>query len=360
MKLLAAIAPLAIALCATSALAQSDASQARANALYKDAKEHFETGDLPKALELCSEAESIFAHPSITFLKGRILHKMSRLREADVALKTADSPQLPKPLLKPLQDERTAVAEEMKQKGELKVTVQPSGSAMISVDGDTATGSYLKWIAPGKHRIEIAAPGYRPVVRVSDISAGGSAEVKVTLVPLGGSLTIVVPGGLKGIDVQVDGGPVEIPEGARAGDRSPAVPVAIGSHEVVCVGIGGKRFATMAKVEVDASVEVVCEGVGAGGGSGAKALGWGGVAVGAGMFGYGAWALGSFYIVDVNDPRWQEGVSTSNKTWGGAVYSVAGLATGLASYWLFLREPAPAPESTQSRHGVLLSAAAIQ
>ena len=330
------------ALCVATALGLGSLSapawaqtETRANALYKDAKEKFEAGDFTKALEQAEEAERLFAHPSIVFLRGRILHKLSRLREAEDALKLADSPQLPKPLTKPLAEERAQVADEMKRTSELKVTVQPAASAVVSVEGETSQGGFIKWLPPGKRRIEVAAPGYRPVVRMAELTLGSPVEVRITLVPMGGSLVVVVPGGLVGVDVTVDGDSITIADGARAGDRSPALAVSVGGHEVVC-SRGAKRFQGSVKVEMDATVEVVCEGIAAAGGPG-KALGWGGVAVGTGIFGYGAYGLGSYFLVDLQSER---KVKATNKHWLGASYASVGLATAIASYLLFVREPA--------------------
>ncbi len=318
----------------------ADANQTKANGLYKDAKERFESNDFQNAYELSLEAERLFAHPSITFLKGRALRKLGRLREAEEALKAADSPQLPKALQKPLADERLALAEELRLKGELRVKVQPS-NAIVSVDGDTAKGDYERWVLVGKHRIEIAAADYRPVVRVVEVTAGETTELKIALSPLGGTLTVVAPGGLKGVDVLVDGVVVEISEGARAGDRAPPLSVTVGSHEVVCVR-GEKRVTRSVQIEIDASVEVECSGLVArtSAGSPSKALGWGGVGVGGIVAGYGLYGLASYLFVDMADSR---GVQESNKPALGTVFTVAGIATGVVSYLLFVHEPAPPP-----------------
>ncbi|MFZ4576801.1 MAG: PEGA domain-containing protein [Myxococcota bacterium] len=327
-------------LAAAPVLAQPvDANQAKANGLYKDAKERFESNDFQNAYELSLEAERLFAHPSITFLKGRALRKLGRLREAEEALKAADSPQLPKALQKPLADERLALAEELRLKGELRVKVQPS-NAIVSVDGETAKGDFDRWVLVGKHRIEIAAPDYRPVVRVVEVTAGETTETKIALSPLGGTLTVVAPGGLKGVDVLVDGVVVDISEGARAGDRAPPLSVTVGSHEVVCVR-GDKRVTRNVQVEIDAAVEVECAGLVAHAArSSSKALGWGGVAVGGVVAGYGLYGLASYLFVDMADKR---GVQDSNKPTLGTVFTVAGLATGVVSYLLFVHEPAPPP-----------------
>lgn len=320
--------------------AQSAADQARANGIYKEAKEKFDANDFQKAFELAEEAERIFAHPSITFLKGRALRKLGRLRDADDAFKSADTPQLPKPLVKPLSDERGALSDEFKVKGRLLVVVEPK-TALVSVDGDASLGTFDKWVLIGKRKIEIAAPGHRPVVRVVELQPGELAEIKVKLAPTGGSLVVTVPGGLKGVEILVDGQALDIAEGERAGDRSPLQPVTVGSHEVVC-SRGDKRVTRAVEVGMDAVVEVTCEGLSSGGFGGGKALGWGGVAVGAGLLGYGAYGIGSYLFVDLADPRVVAGTHTisTSKHWGGALYAVSGIATGLVSYLMFVREPA--------------------
>jgi len=337
------------------AWAQPGGDQARANAIYKDAKERMDAGEFQKAFEFAQEAERIFAHPSITFLKGRALRKLGRLRDADDAYKAADNPQLPKALIKPLADERAGLNEELRTKGQLRVVVEPK-SAVVSVDGETVLGGWDNWLPIGKKKVEIAAPGHRPAVRSVEVQAGETVDIKVVLAPLGGSLTVLVPGGLKGVEILVDGLAVELAEGSRVGDRTPLLPVSVGAHEVTC-SRGNARVAHRVEVGLEAAVQVTCEGIEPPSAGGGKALGWGGVAVGAGLLSYGAYGLGSWLFVDRNDER---GIVSTNKHWLGSVYALSGVATGVASYLLFVREPKPVARATSARPALALNASQLR
>ncbi len=307
-------------------------NEMRANGIYQDAKKSFDANDFQKAWELATEAEKIFAHPAIVLMRGRTARKLGHLREAEDAFRRADSPQLPKPLVRTLNDERQMLNDELHIKGELVVQVQPS-NAVISVDGDTQKGSYAKWILAGKHKVELVAPEFRPVVRTVEVTAGDTQRIKVELARQGGTLIVVVPGGLQGVDILLDGKLLELTPESRIGDRAPPVNVLPGKHEVVCAR-GPQRVAKALQVELDAVVDVRCEGVEPPTHFPTKpVLGWTGVAVGAGMLSYGAWGLAS-YQSDKSDPRWNP-TSTSNKPVMGTVYAVTGVAAGVLSY-LFL------------------------
>lgn len=322
---------------AVAVQAADPADQVRANAIYKDAKDRFDSGDFQRAFELSSEAERLFPHPAITLMKARSLRKLGRLREAAEAFKKADSPQLPKPLVRPLADERALLADEMRIKGELVIEIQPA-NAVVSVDGDTQKGGFTKWLLAGKHRVEAVAPEFKPVVRTVELTPGETVRVKLDLQKQGGTLMVVAEGGLKGVDVLVDGKLLDIPEANRLGDRSPPLPMAIGKHEVICAR-GALRVSRIVQIDIDAVVDARCEGIAPPTVSATKAAGWGGVAVGAGLMGYGAWGLSSYYLVDKQDAR---GVETSNKAWLGTVYTVGGIAAGVASYLFLVRDHGPA------------------
>jgi hypothetical protein len=109
--------------------------------------------------------------------------------------------------------------------------------------------------------------------------------------------------------------------------------------------LGERRVTRSIEVEVEAAVEVRCDGLQAPAVGSSKALGWSGVAVGSAVAGYGLYGLASYLLVDLADTR---GVVSSNKPVLGTVFTVGGLATGIASYLLFVREP-PAPQATASR-----------
>ncbi len=325
-----------------SARAADPNAEARANAIYKDAKERFDAGDLPKALALVKQAEAIFAHPAIVFLRGRVLHKLVRLREADEALRTADTAALPKTLQKPLADERLAVDEEMRAKGELLLTVDPD-TARVTIDGDDVRLDSVGWLTPGKHRVEAAAPGYQPMTRDVQIAAADSATATLRLVPIAGSLVIVVPGGLRDAEVRLDGLLVELRAGEKLGDRTPPMHVQSGAHRVVC-SRGTAESAHEIEVSASGVTEVTCTDIAPSTGTGRKVLGWTGVAAGAGLVGAGAYGILSFLLVDAKDPRYSDPryEVSHNKLIFGSTYVAAGVAIGICSWLFLLRDPKPA------------------
>ena len=329
-------------LLAAPAFAADPNAEARANAIYKDAKERFEAGDLQKALSLVKQAEGLFSHPAIIFLRGRVLHKMARLREADEALRLADTAALPKPLQKPLVDERTAVVEEMRTKGELLLTVDPD-TARVTIDGDDVRLDSVGWLAPGKHRVEATAPGFQPMLRDVQIAAGDSASATLRLVPVAGSLVIIVPGGLRDAEVRLDGLLVELKAGEKLGDRTPPMHVQAGPHRVVC-NRGTDESAHDVEVSANGATEVTCSDVAPSTGTGRKVLGWTGVAAGAGLLGAGAYGLLSYFLVDAKDPRFNDSryQVSNNKVIYGSTYAAVGIAVGICSWLFLLRDPQPA------------------
>lgn len=318
----------------------------RANAIYKEAKDRFDAKEFAKSLDLATQAERIYPHPAITLLKGRAMRAVGKLREAETALRAVKEhlDQLPKPLLKILTDELLAVSEEMRKKGELVIDVQPS-EARLFVDGTDAEIPYGRWLLPGKHNVEAGLPGKKPLVREVELKAGDTTELKLDLRQKDGRLVIVVPGGLKGVEVRIDGRKVEVEEAVRVGDRVPARSIEPGTHEVTCKR-GMTQVGRAIDVPSDAEVAVRCDGLEAGAEGAAntmKAVGWGGVAVGTGILGYGLYGLGS-YVSDLNDGREIKG---TNKHWLGSTLSLVGVGTAVASYLLFVREPDRAASADQ-------------
>lgn len=331
----------ACALLARPVLAADPNAEARANAIYKDAKERFEAGDFGKALTLVRQAEGLFSHPAIIFLRGRILHGLARLREADDALRLADTEALPKPLQQSLADERAVLTGEMHSKGELLLTVDPD-SARVTLDGEEVRPDSLGWLSPGKHRIEVAAPGYETMSRDVQIPAGESATVTLRLVPVAGSLVIIVPGGLRDAEVRLDGLLVELRAGEKLGERTPPMHVQAGPHRIVC-SRGADESAHEVDVSASGTTEVTCTDIAPSTGTARKVLGWTGVGLGAGLVGAGTYGLLSFFLVDAKDPRYSDPRYEvgHNKVIFGTTYVVLGVAVGVCSWLFLLRDSKP-------------------
>ena len=322
------------------ALAGPADSEARANALYKEAKEKYDARDYDRSFELAEQAEKLFNHPIITLLKGRALRQQGKLREAEFTFKQCKNlaAQLSKQALHVLTDELIGVSDEMRAKGELVIAVEPIGDARVQLDGTEIKVPYNRWFVPGKHKIEAAGAGRKTVTREVEVTAGASAEVKINLDRRDGRLTVVVPGGLRGVDVRIDGKSLEIAEALRIGDRTSAATVDPGLHEVVCVR-GDRQVGSKVEVGADAQVDARCDGLEPQGGFAPKKLaGWGGVAAGAGLLGFGAYNM-SYYAYKTNSgfvERVPEG-GISRLT-GGLGYAVVGTAVGVVSWLLFVRE----------------------
>jgi hypothetical protein len=319
--------------------------EARANAIYKEAKDLFEGNDFQGALDKVEQAERVYPHPAILLLKGRILRRLGKLKLAEAALQAADSPQLPKPLVKTLADERDALSDDFGRKGELVVVLTGGASSRsdvtLSVDGVVVDGKrFERWILAGRHEVEATAPGSKTWARTVDVTAGKSVTVEVELDTDAGRLTVTVPGGLRGVEIDLDGLAVAIPDGVRVGERT-SLSISPGSHEVVCRGPGGE---SRHKVEAQTgrNVTVICDGVAASGPSTAsKVVGWSGVAVGSGLLAYGLYNL-AYYAAETSSGNVEvvgDGPLAVSRSTGGAIYAATGAVTGVLAWWLFLRSP---------------------
>jgi hypothetical protein len=343
----AAAALLMAALVASPRPVAAGESEDRAYAIYKTAKERFEAKDYDKALELVTQAEKIFAHPAITLLRGRALRVFGRLREAEESFKAVrdNLSQLPKPLLKVLTDEVLGVSDDMRKKGELQVMAEPA-SARVLVDGVEVQVPMQRWLAPGRHKVEATAEGRNTVTREVELKAGATTELKLNLLQRDGRLAIVVPGGLQGVDVLIDGASVDVEAAVRLGDRIAPRNVSAGTHDVLCRR-AGKQVGVQVQVAADGLAEARCDGLvvaSSVSGGGRKAVGWSGVAVGAGLFGYGVYGLGSYLGADLQDPR---GVKSTNKHWLGSTYTVVGAAAAVLSYLFLVRDDSTAAAMAQ-------------
>lgn len=337
-------------------------NETKAFNMYKEAKEKFDAKDYERAADLAEQAEKLFAHPNIMLLKGSALRQLGKLREAEAAFKQCKplAAQLSKKALQTLTEEILAVGDEMRSKGELVVSVEPNGGARVQVDGVEITVPYSRWVAPGRKKVEAGAPGRKPVTREVDVKAGDTAEVKINLDHRDGKLVVVVPGGLRGVTVRVDGKTVEIEDAARLGDRSPAQSVEPGVHEVICVR-GDRQIGTKVEVAADAQAEARCDGLEGGGLPPRKLAGWGGVAAGAGIFGFGAYNLSYYAYKSANGyvERVPEG-SISRLT-GGVGYAVVGAAVGVASWLFFVRDgQATAGGPAETGHGSWAHSGAVE
>lgn len=331
----------------TLAVAQDPIEKAKA--AFADAREKARTGDLPGALDAIIETERYMKHPTVSLLKARVLRQMFLLDRAKQTLDSIETGKLKRNLRAVYDEELDEVNKSRATRGHLKVNVEPQ-TATISVAGQTAKGTFDAWVTAGNQRVEISATGFLPAVRPVTVEVGQLRELTVKLRSSMGSIRLTAPGGLKGVELALDGQQIVLDEAVRAGEVT-TLEAPMGAHEVVCVR-GKLRDAHVIKVEAGGTVSVSCDAVQPSG-AGKMVLGWGGVATGLAMAGYGVWGIASYFsdtaIADerlnaANPDKTPEGLVRgggvdTNKHWGGALYMASGVAVGVASYLFLLREP---------------------
>jgi hypothetical protein len=322
--------------------AYAEQDPVKANKLFTEAREKLKDDDREGALELLDQAENYFAHPAILLLKAKTQRELGLLEAADGTLDRVEAGKLPRPLRKVHSEERAEIEKARTVMGRLIVRVTPA-DALVVVDKHEHRGGYDRWRPPGDTKVEVIAPGHQPTVRTATIAAAGKVELEVALAPLRGAIRVTVPGGLKGVDVLLDGKTVEIEEARRAGEVH-RVETGLGKHEVVCRR-GQREVGRVVEVAFGSEVHVRCDGIEPKADVARLGLGWGGVAAGAALATYGVWGIQS-YFADQEKAQRDGLIVDSNKHYGGAAYLVSGLAVGLASYWLLLREPGEPEAST--------------
>lgn len=323
---------------APSAIALADEDPAKANRLFTEAREKLKD-DPEEALELLNEAENNFAHPAILLLKAKTQRELGMLEGAEATLGRVDTSKLPRPLRK-VHDEEVAANKQARQElGRLSISVTPP-TAVIVIDRQQFRRGYDRWRQPGEVKLEFVAPEFQPAVRSVNITKGDTVELEVTLVPLRGTIRVTVAGGLRGVVVVIDGKPAAIADGADAGDVA-SFEVSLGKHEVQCRR-DGREVGNIVDVVFGTSVDVVCRGIEPAVDVTRLGLGWGGVATGVALAGYGVWGIQS-YFSDLDFAKANGKIANTNKHYGGAVYLASGVAVGLASWWLLLRDDGAAP-----------------
>lgn len=345
---------------------------AKAKAAFANAREQARVNNFVGALESIAEVERYMKHPTVSLLKARALRKLWRLDVARATLATINPTALKKNLRTVLAEEEGKLDAVVKTHGHLKVVVTPA-TAAITVDGVPYPGGVDRWFEAGKRRIEVVAEMHQPAVRQATLNPGELREVKVVLREAAGTIQLRVPGGLKGASVRVDGKELAIADGARAGDMT-SFRAGVGTHEIICAR-GKRRDAMVVKVELGKTALANCEDLG-GGDVGRTVVGWGGVATGAALAGYGVWGIASYFsdqataddnlnnakagALPLNNGLVPGGAIDTNKHWGGALYLVSGLAVSTVSYLMFVRSPSPTPGASAWRWSAPSSAGAGQ
>ena len=321
---------------ATPAFAEPD--PAKANTLFKAAKVKLEAGDAHEALSLVSRAADYFGHPAIFLLKAKTLLSLGRYQKALETLESISTRKLPAPFKKTraegIKEAKAAIA----TRGHLVLTLKPAAAVAV-IDGKRFAEGVDTWLAAGAHEIKVEAEGFLSETKRVQLAVGDRADLTIELKPAVGTLRVEVSGGLKGVDLELDGKPWPVGEGKRAGDIV-SKRLGVGEHEVSCRR-GSLLESHKVVVALNKTVAVGCSQIGGGPSRVAVlSLGWGGMAAGLALAGYGAWGLQS-YFADLDRAEREGLIADTNKHYGGALYLASGLAIGVSSYLLLVRDSKP-------------------
>ncbi len=210
-----------------SAHAQNNPSEEDAKKVVKlsaEAAVAYDKGDYEKALNLYTQAHSLWANPKITFAMVKCLEALKRYREALQASERGLN-ENPNAVLKARFESKISFLKTTLAKGTLNLLISPSG-ATVSIDGKVIGTAPLRPLPldAGEHKLEISHPNHAKIVQGLSVVGGAELRMTFTLQPVTGQLSVnTTP---NGAEVEIDG---------RPWGKTPLenLKIPIGSHVVV-------------------------------------------------------------------------------------------------------------------------------
>jgi hypothetical protein len=234
-------AAFAAALAPLSALAQDATEQARM--LFNAGAQAYEAGKYPAAIQAFNEAYKLTARPGILFslaqayrrqytadkqpanLMAAIKHYREYIAKVEQGGRRADAIAALGEL-EPMAERMGAAAAapppppERKPQTQIMVSTQTKDASIALDGGKPVEAPLIAEVKPGKHKVQVSAPGFFPEER--EIAAGeGIVALDIALREKPGLLTVVAKGGA---DVSIDGRlvattpldrPIEVAPGRR-------------------------------------------------------------------------------------------------------------------------------------------------
>jgi len=200
-----------VGLTSASARAQdaspSQASLAEARSLFERGLAAADAERWGEAVELFRRARDVVERPSIVFNLGQALMRLGQASEARTALERFIA-------IADAQADRADVAVAQRLLGELgtaqgtlELAVEPA-DAIVEVDGATNEGSGSERtlvLDPGRHRLSVSAPGYRPDRFEVSVLAGSRERRSTILERLPSQPAVLVVHANEDAEVRVDG-----------------------------------------------------------------------------------------------------------------------------------------------------------
>jgi len=222
-RIAAAALAAALALAPLAAAAQDATEQARM--LFNAGAQAYEAGKYPAAIQAFAEAYKLTARPGILFSMAQAYRRqytadrqpanlyaaVKRFREyiakVEQGGRRADAVQALselEPMAERLGGAAAAPppAPERKPQTQLMVSTQTKDASIVLDGGKAVEAPLIAEVKPGKHRVQITAPGYFPEEREIPASEGSVVALDIALREKPGLLTIVAR---DGADVSIDG-----------------------------------------------------------------------------------------------------------------------------------------------------------
>lgn len=175
---------------AGSVHAQGDSPDGeRANQLFKKGKVAFNSGKYNDALRIYTEAWSLKQSPDIAANLAQTESELGKHRDAAEHFAYALDHLLPSSTDEQKQALAEGLAQEKKEIGSLRVTLEPSGS-VLTIDGVVVTvpPSGDVFVEAGEHAVAVNHEGYEPNQQTVRISRGASQVLWIKLNPTGAAV----------------------------------------------------------------------------------------------------------------------------------------------------------------------------
>ncbi len=152
----------------------------------------FEADDWATALDRFHRAYALFPAPSVAIMEARCLVRLGRLLEAltryDEIQRIVLSPDASKPFRQALVDAKTEAQQVSASVPRVRILARSAtggvGSVSVRIDGTTVPQAILGVdcpMDPGRHELEVSAPGYAPETRAIVLAAGQHLETSFLL-----------------------------------------------------------------------------------------------------------------------------------------------------------------------------------
>lgn len=333
-----------VLLLAVSATAQKP--EKRANELYNEGKDLMSAGDLEGALAKFDEAWGFFQHGLIVKKRGEVKEQLRRYEGA-----VSDYQLYLQKLSSSKRKERKLILERISKLQKLLLLPVPTTvvcdrtGVRVSIDRAPAqrTPFDLK-LVPGNHTAEVKDKRFEPFQKTVRIVPGDPQLIKLKATPRTGAVVVMTDRDtLRNTVIAIDNRRIELTAAQKAGQRVSVEDIVVGKHTLVCTMPGRPSYYVEFKVVQGAENTVLCDfskvatpadPIRDPWGWTTAAIGLAGVATGVGLI--ISWRADVAFAEDTNQDL------VTNKDIIGFTALGLGVAAGVASYFVFVREGAGA------------------